>query len=241
MNVNVRSERRSWLLPLAILLALLLLVVIVLAFRGTAPPAVIASPTPTRTATVTATATARSTTTATPTSVVTTRAPAATVAAASPTIGPCANAYVTGDGPIVAPRASGQHLRVALDDVFGGAANTSRWAVRFFVPQGAPGNATVPLSASVVGPSGPLTIGRYEYGPPSAGTVPTTEPVTVQPCDQGAPPGLGRGAVVVVFETSRVNSGTYTLIWDEIRLPEGGFRDESWTVTLTCDSSGACK
>lgn len=235
--MNTRSRTTPWLLPIAILLALVLLAVLALAFRGGPQPAATTSATPT--ATVTATTTATATQLAAPTT-----APAATGATVAPTAaatGPCSNPYVTGDEAIVPPRDAGQHLDVALDDVFGSPGSTSRWAVRFFVPQGAPGNAVAPLSASVIGPSGPLTIGRYEYGPPNAGTVPTTEPVTVRPCDASAPPGIGRGAIVVVFETDRVSSGTYTLMWDEIRLPEGGFRDESWTVTLTCDGSGACK
>lgn len=245
VNVNTGRGRPSWLLPLAILLALLLLVAFLLVFRSESPPASQSSPTPTATATSTATVTPTVTATATAT---------ATAAATSTTAPPAAATqtarlprlcetmtYQASDPQLVPERKSGQHLQIAVDSVRAGQVDNSRWAVRFFVPRGSPGNAVVPLSASVRGPSGPLAIGRYEYGPPNAGTVPTTEPVTIQPCDPAAPPGPGRGEIVMIFESSRVTSGTYALVWREIRLPEGGSRDESWTLTLTCDAAGACR
>ena len=40
---------------------------------------------------------------------------------------------------------------------------------------------------------------------------------------------------MVGVQTSSVRSGTYTLTWSDIRLPEGGTRSETWTVTLTCE------
>jgi hypothetical protein len=116
--------------------------------------------------------------------------------------------YQAGDRPIVALRSSGRHLQVALDSVLPGPGGGNRWFVRFFVPAGATGAAEVPLRASVTGPSGPLEIGPYEYGPPNAGTIPTTEAVVIQPCQVSAAPGLQRGVVLVGVQSAPVRSGT---------------------------------
>lgn len=180
-----------------------------------------------------------STSTSAPTGTPAPTATAAQTAAATPSVAPtiaaCQNTYQTGDTPIVAPRKSGQHLQVALDFVRPGRDGNNRWGVRFFVPENAPGNAVIPLGASVTGPSGPLVMGRYDAAPPNAGAVEATQPVTLQPCSATAPPGT-RGTVVVMAESSPVRSGTYTLTWRDIRLPEGGTRTETWTVTLTCST-----
>jgi hypothetical protein len=166
--------------------------------------------------------------------------PTATAAAATASPGsiggPCQDmTFQAGDVPIVAPRLSGQHLQVSLDAVRPGPDGGNRWFVRFFVPAGAPGSAAVGTRASVTGPDGPLQMGPYEYGPPNAGTAPVTQPLVIRPCQESAPPGLLRGTVVVGVQTTAVRSGTYTLTWSDIGLPEGGSaRAETWTVTLTC-------
>ena len=145
----------------------------------------------------------------------------------------CENRYQTGDVAIVAPRKSGQHLEVALDAVRPGQNGHNRWMVRFFVPASAPGPAFIALDAAVVGPSGPLQVFGYEAGPPNAGTIPVTQPVTMAPCDSFSG-GRSLGVVVLGVETSAVTSGTYTLTWRELRRPEGPRTGESWTVMLTC-------
>lgn len=183
-------------------------------------PRVASSPTPTATATSAATTTAAPTATAAPSVV-----PTSTAA--------CQNTYQTGDTPIVAPRKSGQHLEVALDSVRPAPNGGNRWFVRFFVPTGAPGTAEIPLRASVTGPAGPLQMGAYVAGPANAGFGPLTQPVTLYPC-ASAPQGTS-SLVVVGAESGPVRSGTYTLTWSDIRLPEGGTRTETWTVTLTCE------
>lgn len=231
-NVNsFEAPRRRSPLPmlLAAALAALLAALAFGVWRSGGPP--VTTPSATATATQTAT-TATATPTATIATATLTAAPTATQTARLPR--PCeGTTYQAGDVPIVAPRKSGQHLQVALDFVRPGRDGNNRWGVRFFVPENAPGNAVIPLSASVTGPSGALVMGRYEAAPPNAGAVEATQPVTLQPCSTTAPPGT-RGTVVVMAESSPVRSGTYTLTWRDIRLPEGGTRTETWTVTLTC-------
>lgn len=166
----------------------------------------------------------------TPTSTVT---PAATTPTSVIGAGACQNTYQTGDTPIVAPRKAGQQLEVALDAVRPGVNGGNRWFVRFYVPAGAPSTAEIPLRATVTGPSGPLQMGAYVAGPANAGFGPLTQPVTLYPC-ASAPQGTS-SLVVVGAESGPVRSGTYTLTWSDIRLPEGGTRTETWTVTLTCE------
>lgn len=152
----------------------------------------------------------------------------------APPASPCPEpAYQVGDRPIVAPRTSGSHLRVALDAVLPGQTGRNRWIVRFFVPSSAPGNAEVPLRASVSGPSGPLQVFGYDGGPPNAGTTRVTTPLVLIPCRVGAVAWAGHIAILSV-ETSAVASGSYAFAIDGIRLPEGATTTERWTVTLTC-------
>jgi hypothetical protein len=220
------SGRNASLAIAGLALVALLLYLGLSAVRGERPPLAA----PSATASATATPTPSSTTTPAPTA---TQAAVATPTAAPS--GPCREVrYQAGDVPIVAPRLSGQYLQVALDFVRPGRDGNNRWGVRFFVPEGAPGDVVIPLSASVSGPSGPLDMGRYEAAPPNAGAVEVTQPVTLQACSTTAPPGT-RGTVLVVAESGPVRSGTYTLTWRDIRLPEGGTRTETWTVTLTCE------
>lgn len=235
-QLSPRPRRGRWLALVLAAMGLSLLFFIALAayVSQSSPPHVAPSPTAVTTPTGTAAPTTPPATTAPPTA-------AATTAALS---GPCANRYIQGDDALVPPRDSGRYLDVALDDVFTGPTGRSRWAVRYFVEPGAPGNANVPLDATVTGPGGQLASFRYESGPPNAGTTPATEPVTVEPCDASAPPGTSRGPVVVLVETAQITTGTYTVTWKGIRLPEGGTRDETWTVTLICDNStpgAACR
>lgn len=217
---------------LAVTLVLFLALV---AFRAQVPqataPTPTVGPTPTATATATLAGSPAVTPTATPTA---TQVAAATQTARLPR--PCeTSSYQAGDPPPIAvTRLSGQYLQIALDYVRPGRDGNNRWGVRFFVPEAAPGPAVVPLSASITGPSGPLAIGRYQAGPPNAGSLDVTQPVTVQPCSTSAAPG-STGTVVITVESGPVRSGTYTLTWRDIRLPEGGTRTESWTVTLTCE------
>lgn len=192
-------------------------------------PSALARPTPTATSTATLTVT--------PTATAVAATPSAAATQAGTISGPCQTmSFQAGDTPIVPPRRLGQHLQVALDAVRPGPNGGNRWLARFFVPAGAPGSAAVGTRASVIGPDGPLQTGAYEYGPPNAGTAPVTQPLVIQPCQESAPPGLLRGTVVVGVQTTAVRSGTYTLTWSDIGLPEGGSpRTETWTVTLTCE------
>lgn len=217
---------------IAITLVLFLALVVV---RSEAPqsnaPNRRASPSPS------ARTTSTPTVSATPTTVPTAAATAGATSAAGSLPRPCQEmSFQAGDQPITPSRRLGQHVQVALQAVRPGSGGGNRWLVRFFVPGSAPAAAVVPLSASVTGPSGPLTMGRYQAGPPNAGMSDVTEPVSVPPCSTTAPPGT-TGTVVVSVESSAVRSGTYTLTWRDIRLPEGGTRTESWTVTLTCTAA----
>jgi hypothetical protein len=194
---------------------------------------------PSATSALTATSTPTPTSTVTPTVAVTA---AATATSGTGTIsGPCDNmTFQAGDVPIVAPRRSGQYLQIALDAVRPAADGGNRWFVRFFLPRSAPTNAIVALDATVAGPQGPLLVRDYEAGPPNSETVPVTQPITVQPCAFGASPGPGgagvpaRSYILIGAHTGPVSSGTYTLTWRGIRLPEGTTATEAWTVTLTC-------
>lgn len=218
-NVDVRPRRRS---PLLVLIVAALAVLVVALALGISRSG---SPVPSASGTATPSPTATATPTASPIAV-------ATTTASLPRV--CQEMrFQAGDLPIVPPRRSGQHLQVALDAVRPGPDGGNRWFVRFFVPEGAPGPAEIPLRASVTGPSGPLQMGAYVAGPANAGFGPLTQPVTLYPC-ASAPQGTA-SLVVVGAESGPVRSGTYTLTWSDIRLPEGGMRTETWTVTLTCE------
>lgn len=182
----------------------------------------------------TATASATVTPTVTPTATPAPTRAAATTATGSIS-GPCQNmSFQAGDAPIVPPRRLGQHLQVAPDAVRPGPNGGNRWLVRFFLPESAPSAAEIPLHATVTGPGGPLQTGAYEAGPPNSETTTITQPVTLQPCVLPGPARPASGTIVVGVQTTAVRSGTYTLTWSDIRLPEGGTRSETWTVTLTC-------
>jgi hypothetical protein len=162
-------------------------------------------------------------------------------AAASPAAA-CRNDYLPGETPIVAPRKSGRFAEVALDavkvgpGVFG---TTTRWLVRAFDPTGSPGTFELPLRATVrTGAGAELTVVGYEAGPPNAGSERVTETVVIHPCDPAAIPGSPqRGKVVLIVHTAPISSGAYTLTLRDLKLPEGGTREESWPVTLRCSPS----
>ena len=219
-NVDVRRRRRS---PVLVLLvaALAAFVVALSGLLGGQQNIVTPSPSPTATATPTATAIP----TASPVSVATTTASLPRVCQEM--------SFQTGDVPIVPPLRSGQHLQLALDAVRPGPDGGNRWFVRFFVPAGAPGPAEIPLRATATGPAGPLQMGAYVAGPANAGFGPVTQPVTLHPC--GSAPQGTSSQLVIGAESGPVRSGTYTFTWNDIRLPEGGMRTETWTVTLTCE------
>lgn len=203
------------------------------------PQPLAASPTPTATSTSTSRPTATPTSTVTAT-VAATAAPTATSGTGTVS-GPCDNmTFQAGDVPIVPPRRSGQYLQLALDAVRPAADGGNRWFVKFFLPRSAPTNAVIPLDATLTGPQGPLAVRDYEAGPSSSESMPVTQPITLQPCELGASPGPGgagvpaRGYILIGAHTGPVTSGTYTLTWRGIRLPEGTAATEAWTVTLTC-------
>jgi hypothetical protein len=163
--------------------------------------------------------------------------------AASPTpsapAGACLNDYLAGETPIVPPRKTGTFAEVALDAVGVGAGpfgTTARWRVRAFNPTGSAGTFEMPLRASVRSSAGAeLPILGYEYGPPNAEPIPTTEPVAIDPCAPGATPGTRqRGKAVLVVHSAPITSGSYTLTLRDLKVPEGGTREEAWGVTLTC-------
>lgn len=148
--------------------------------------------------------------------------------------------YQAGDRPIVPPRTSGQHLRVALDAVRPGESGHNRWMVRFYVPSSAPGNAEVPLRASASGPSGALQVFGYDVGPPNAESARITNPLVLTPCRAGTvAPGTEGWIAILGVETSAVATGSYTFAIEGLRLPEGTTTTERWTVTLTCTPAAA--
>lgn len=150
----------------------------------------------------------------------------------------CLNDYLAGEAPVVPPRKSGTFAE-ALDAVGVGPGPfgvTARWRVRAFNPTGSPGPFELPLRASVRDGTGAelATLG-YEYGPPNAEAIPTTEPVAIDPCAPGAVPGTRqRGNTVLVVHSAPITSGTYTLTLRDLKPPEGGGREEAWGVTLAC-------
>lgn len=213
---------------LAVLAMLALLVVVGVSLL---PPTgtTTASPSPTATPTATVSPRPSPTATAAPT-------PAPTPAAA------CRNEYLPGETPIVPPRKSGRFAEVALDAVKVGRGtfgNTTRWLVRAFDPSGSPGSFELPLRAAVRTAAGAdVNVVGYEAGPPNAGSERVSETVIIHPCDPAAIPGSPqRGKVVLIVHTAPIASGQYTLTLRELKLPEGGTREEIWPVTLTCAPS----
>ena len=187
-----------------------------------------------------ATASATPMPTATTAAVAPTSTPGATSGTGSVS-GPCDNlTFQTGDTPIVPPRRLGQYVQVALDSIGPTRDGGNIWYVRFFNPRSAPADAVIALEASVTGAQGALAVRDYAAGPPNSEAVPVTQPITLEPCQLGATPGPGgagvpaRGVILVGAHTGAVVSGTYTLTWRGIRLPEGTTVTEAWTVTLTC-------
>jgi hypothetical protein len=202
--------------------------VIVAVLLGTARPVAAPEPTPTPS---TPPPTASASPTATP-------SPVTSPGTSAPT-GTCLNDYLAGETPIVPPRKSGTFAEVALDAVVVGPGpfgTTARWRVRAFNPIGSPGTFELPLRATVRSSAGAdLPILGYEYGPPNAEAIPTTEPVAIDPCAPGATPGTRqRGKAVLVVHSAPITSGTYTLTLRDLKPPEGGTREEAWGVTLAC-------
>jgi hypothetical protein len=216
----------------AVLVVAALVVVAVLLGTGRQ----VAAPEPTPTASTpppTASASPSASASATATSAAVTSPGASAPAAA------CLNDYLAGETPIVPPRKSGTFAEVALDAVKVGPGpfgTTARWLVRAFNPTGSPGTFELPLRASVRSSAGAeLPILGYEYGPPNAEAIQTTEPVAIDPCAASATPGTRqRGKAVLVVHSAPITSGSYTLTLRELKLPEGGTREEAWDVTLTC-------
>lgn len=156
-----------------------------------------------------------------------------------PTPAECQNTYIAGRPPIVAPRKSGRSAEVALDSVQVGQArfgNATRWSIRAFNPTGSGGTFEMPLRATVRTSSGAsVAVVGYEAGPPNAGSGEVKETVSIGPCDPEAVPGSPeRGKVVLIVHTALITSGTYVLTLSDVKLPEGGTRAETWSLTLTC-------
>jgi hypothetical protein len=157
--------------------------------------------------------------------------------------GACTNNYLTGETPVVPPRKSGTFAELALDAVGVGPGpfgTTARWSVRAFDPTGSPGTFELPLRATIRTSTGAdLPILGYESGPPNAESARTTETVAIDPCNAVAVPGSRqRGKIVLVIHTAPIASGSYVLTLRELKLPEGGTRDESWDVALMCVADG---
>jgi hypothetical protein len=230
------SSRVGFGVAVAILATLLIVAVLVI----TGSP--VAAPEPTRTAS-TSSPTVSPAPSATPSA---TGSPLGTTASTTlPPVasGACANDYLTGETPVVPPRKSGTFAEVALDAVGVGPGpfgTTARWSVRAFNPTGSPGTFELPLRATMRTSTGAdLPILGYESGPPNAESARTTETVAIDPCNAVAVPGSRqRGKVVLVIHTAPITSGSYILTLRELKLPEGGTRDESWDVALTCVADG---
>jgi hypothetical protein len=212
--------------------------VLLVALVAARPPG--ASPEPTRTGTTSSpTISPSSAATSLPTQAVSPSATATTTVVAPPSAGVCANAYLTGETPVVAPRKSGAFAEVALDAVGVGPGpfgTTTRWLVRAFDPTGSPGTFELPLRAVVRSSTGAeLPIIGYEAGPPNAEPARATEPVVLDACNPAAVPGSRqRGKAVLVVHTAPITTGSYVLTLRDVKLPEGGTRDEVWSVALTC-------
>jgi len=156
-----------------------------------------------------------------------------------PTVsGPCQNTYETWEAPIVQPRRAGRFAEVALDSVRQGPTalgNTARWNVRAFNPADSGGDFAMPLRASLRSSDGAeVAVVGYEAGPPNGGSGPVTELVAIPPCDPTSAAGIAQSRVILIVHTAPIASGRYVLTLRDVQLPEGGTRDESWTIALTC-------
>jgi hypothetical protein len=110
----------------------------------------------------------------------------------------------------------------------------TQWYVRFFVgagADGAPGPLTIPLEATLAGPSGDVPVLGYAAGQPEGPFTPVSGRITVQPCR----------AVVLRITTARIGDGEYTLTLPRVQLPEGGEIDVAYRTRLVCTTgtSGA--
>jgi hypothetical protein len=221
-----------------VVVAVLAALVIVAVLIMTGSP--VAAPEPTRTA-PTPSPTLSASPSLTPSATGAPPATATTSASTSPPVpsGACINDYLSGETPIVPPRKSGTFAEVALDAVSvgpGSFGTTTRWRVRAFNPTGSPGTFELPLRATIRTSTGTdLAILGYESGPPNAESARVTETVVIDPCNAAAVPGTRqRGKVVLVVHSAPITTGSYVLTLRELKLPEGGTRDEVWNVALTC-------
>jgi hypothetical protein len=211
--------------------------ILLVALVAARPPG--ASPEPTRTGTTSSpTISPSSAATSLPTQAGS-RTATATSAVAPPATGVCANDYLTGETPVVAPRKSGAFAEVALDSVGVGPGpfgTTTRWLVRAFDPTGSPGTFELPLRAVLRTSTGAdLPIVGYESGPPNAEPARATETIVLDPCNPAAVPGSRqRGKAVLVVHTAPITTGSYVLTLRDVKTPEGGTHDEVWSVALTC-------
>ncbi len=142
----------------------------------------------------------------------------------APTATPCIDetAVQTGIGGAKMGRYSGSSIdRVTVD------AEAAQWYVRFFVGPGAdvtPGPLTIPLEATLVGPSGDVPILGYAAGQPEGPFTPVSERITVQPCR----------AVVLRITTAQISDGEYALDLPGVQLPEGGEMTVPYRIRLVC-------
>ena len=132
-------------------------------------------------------------------------------------------------GALVGPQAEGRWLVMSLDAVEPTDAQTNQiwWKVRFSVPRGAPGPATVMARAETRVAGASLQI--LSYGIDGAGprTVADGESLTVAPCTS---------LVVVVRTAGPLIEGAwrYTVSIEKIVLPEGGTVTETLGLPLSC-------
>lgn len=134
---------------------------------------------------------------------------------------------------LVGARASGQWLQTSLDAVQPTDPQTNQlhWVLRFMVPQGAPGPATVYASAriSVSSPNDRQKILGYEITEPQRSAVGESEALSVKPCNS---------LVLVVRMAGPLIDGTfpYTIAVEKVDRPEGGTVTESFDVRLACSN-----
>jgi hypothetical protein len=108
--------------------------------------------------------------------------------------------------------------------------NQVRWVVRFSMPQGAPGPATVSVRANITaGSQSFVHVLGYEILEPERRAVSDGELLNVRPCVS---------TVLVIRTAGPLIEGTfpYTVTVEKVGLPEGGTVSETFALRLACSN-----
>ncbi len=154
-------------------------------------------------------------------------------AVANPTPGPSQSAVCEPSASaVVGPLSLGTSLRTVLEAITPSdpQSNQLRWVLRFTVPSGAPGPATITSRAQITvsGRSGLQVLG-YDLLEPAQRALGEGEVLTVGPCQT---------VRLVVRAGGPLLEGTfpYELTIDKVGLPEGGTVSARYSLQLSCNN-----